>query len=308
MKMIILLFILLSVFASAQTNIASIDQLIVNDGQSSLEQGIMFVESGSTNENAAKIVSDTFFVLLPKMDTLTLSKAFILRSRFPNVALIHPEWDTIAYARSSSLRHEKYINAKRRALSEDIDMISIIDVAQYGYNISDAKQDKHRITDLKIIYTNAVARLGLDSVHLCYIMKEIGIESEIVANSLIKVLMQHNSRTEISKTKSMLNQEAFKMAVKIARQNNRPTVGVVIPEYQTFIESQRTGVNFITAAQTLGMTVPDQWVVKIEDAQEIIKDVLDGTVIKPTEKQLSAIEVFLGVDALNNFIQKYNNL
>jgi hypothetical protein len=93
-----------------------------------------------------------------------------------------------------------------------------------------------------------------------------------------------------------------------ARKNGVKTVGVTIPQYQSIIDAQNTGVGLKAALEAVGLVYPAYWDAGIADAKARIAKILSGEQLAATVQDLARIEMFLGVEGLKKFVADYNNL
>jgi len=108
--------------------------------------------------------------------------------------------------------------------------------------------------------------------------------------------------------RTMFNKIVFSMAVKDARQNGQPTVGVVIPKYKAVIDGENTGTNFIEAISALGIAFPLNWNDEKTVIQSVIEEIYNGNIFAPTDTEIARIEFYKGVLGLNEFVRRYNEL
>jgi len=304
-KIIAIGLIFMAALLSAQTSITELEKEIISTGMATFEQGIAFAGSQSTNEQVAAIVGQKLLDSIPEVQIsshLSLINGF--GYRFTNIVSQYSNWGALMNERRDAIRDSDYIAAKQKALSGDVSTRNLDIISQYK---AWSHKDSNRKQSLQTIYSVAVSN-KVECYGMCAIMYELSLNEVDIANMAIRVLFNNASKSEVNHLRLLLNQIAFKQAVKVARQSNRPTVNIVIPEYQAFIDAQRTGAGFIDAAKALGMMVPEGWSSKVQEAQKIINDVFDGTIIVPTASQLLLIEVFLGTDTVKNFVNDYNKM
>jgi hypothetical protein len=134
---------------------------------------------------------------------------------------------------------------------------------------------------------------------------------EMIRSNAVQTIidMQHAyNRYDLHALRSTLNMCVMKLAIIDARQNGQKTVGVVIPKYKAVVDAENSGTNLVESLAVLGIQWTGDWSTNRTYYAAIIEDVYAGVKPIPSEAEMTMIELYMGVEGYNAFVERYNNL
>lgn len=130
----------------------------------------------------------------------------------------------------------------------------------------------------------------------------------VTPNDVLLGMAWAESQASFRTRRTALNGLLLALAVREARQNGQPTVGVVIPKYKAVVDAENSGVNFVESLLELGVSFPLDWEAEKTVVEGNIAALYSGESMAPSGNELARIELYKGVVGLNEFVRRYNEL